>query len=45
MTERVIDYGDGYSADGVKTIVKGYTYNGFFYTRKNSKYIFIVEAL
>ena len=44
ISERVIDYGDGYDDVDVKLLTKGYTYNGFFYTRKNSNFIFIVEA-
>ena len=28
--------------EDVKAIVKGYTFNGCFYTRKNSKYFFMV---
>ena len=37
------NYGGGYSKEDVKLVTRGYTYNGLFYDRKNSKYFFIVE--
>ena len=42
--EKETDYGTCSEYD-VKLITKGYTYNGFFYERKNGKYIFIVEEV
>jgi len=42
-TEQETNYGSGYSEADIKEITKGYTFNGLFYERKNSKYIFIVE--
>lgn len=41
-TEAVTKYGGGFTAEDVKTITAGYTFNGLFYERKNSNYIFIV---
>lgn len=35
--------GSGYSEADVKAITKGYTFNGLFYERKNSKWMYIVE--
>lgn len=43
VNEYVIDYGGGFDESDVERITKGYHYNGLFYTRKNSKYFFIVE--
>lgn len=43
-TNEESNYGGGYTEEDVKLITKGYTYNGLFYERKNSNYIFIVEG-
>lgn len=43
-TGKETNYGGGYTENDVKDITKGYTFNGMFYTRKNSKYMYIVEA-
>lgn len=43
LTDETIDYGKGYSEEDVKDIVKGWKFNGLFYERKNSDWIFIVE--
>ena len=43
-TDEEINYGSGYTEKDVKDIVKGYKFNGLFYERANSKYIFIVDA-
>ena len=37
------NYGGGWTEEDVKTITKGYTFNGLFYDRKGSKYFFDVE--
>ena len=42
-TEEETTYGGGYSAEDVKVIVRGYTWNGLFYDRKGSKYFYLVE--
>lgn len=42
-TEKEINYGSGYTQEDVRAITKGYTYNGLFYERANSNYIYIVE--
>lgn len=34
-----------YDLDDVKLITKGYTFNGCFYTRKNSTWMFIVNEI
>lgn len=36
--------GAGYTEEDVKAIVKGYKFNGLFYERENSNWIYIVEA-
>ena len=36
------NYGTYTSKEDVKAIVKGYKFNGLFYTRENSKYFFMV---
>lgn len=36
--------GGGYDENDIKQITRGYVFNGLFYERKNSNYIFIVEA-
>lgn len=41
--EKVYNLGKGYTEEDVKLITKGYKYNGFFYERKNSDTIYIVE--
>lgn len=43
MTEEEQNMGTGYTAEDVKAITKGYKFNGLFYTRTNSKWMFIVE--
>lgn len=43
-TEQEINYGGGFTEKEIKEITKGYTFNGFFYERQNSKYIFYVEG-
>lgn len=42
-TEQEFNYGGGYTEEEVKEIIKGYKFNGLFYERTNSKYIYIVE--
>lgn len=42
-TEQEIDLGSGYTQEDVKNITKGYTFNGMFYERANSNWIYIVE--
>ena len=42
-TEKEQNMGGGYTAEDVKAITKGYTFNGLFYDRKGSKYYYIVE--
>jgi len=42
-TESEINMGSGYTEEDVKAITKGYTFNGLFYERKNSKWMYIVE--
>lgn len=39
------NYGGGYTEKDVKQITKGYTFNGLFYTRKNSKYMYIATEV
>ena len=39
-----INYGTYTDLDDVKAITNGYTFNGLFYTRKNSKFFFIVNV-
>ena len=43
MTEEEQNMGSGYTMEDVKAITKGYKFNGLFYTRTNSKWMFIVE--
>lgn len=42
-TEKETNYGSGYTQEEVNGITRGYVYNGLFYERKNSRYIFIVS--
>lgn len=42
-TEKETNYGSGYSQEDVSDITRGYVFNGLFYERKNSKYIFVVS--
>lgn len=42
-TEKETNYGGGYTEEDVKAITKGYKFNGLFYDRKGSNYIYIVE--
>lgn len=42
-TGEEFSYGAGYTEDDVKSIVKGYSFNGMFYDRRNSKWMFVVE--
>lgn len=42
-TEHETNMGNGYTEEDVKAITKGYTFNGLFYERKNSKWMYIVE--
>ena len=42
QTGEEIDYGAYMDYEDVKLITKGYTFNGLFYTRAKSKYLFIV---
>ena len=42
-TEEEIRYGSGYTEEDVKALTKGYKFNGLFYERVNSDWIFIVE--
>lgn len=44
-TEKEINYGGGHTDDDIKSITKGYTFNGMFYERKGSKYIYIVSEM
>ena len=44
-SEKVTNYGSGYTLEDVKAIPRGYTFNGLFYERKNSNYIFIVTEI
>ena len=41
-TEKEYNYGS-YTKEDVKLITRGYKFNGLFYERKNSKFIFIVQ--
>lgn len=34
-----------YNEKDAKLITRGYTFNGLFYTRKNSRYIYTVEEV
>ena len=43
LRDRITDYGGVYDEDDVKLITNGYRFNGLFYTRKNSHFIFIVK--
>ncbi len=43
ITEKEQNYGGGYTAEDVKSITKGYHFNGCFYNRVGSKYFYIVE--
>lgn len=43
ITEIETNYGGGYDEQDVKLITKGYKFNGLFYERKGSKFIFIIE--
>jgi hypothetical protein len=43
ITEIETNYGGGYDEQDVKLITNGYKFNGLFYERKGSKFIFIVE--
>lgn len=42
-TEQEQNFGGGYTKEDVQQVVKGYSFNGVFYSRKGSKYFFIVE--
>lgn len=42
-TKKEADYGGGYTKEDVREITKGYKFNGMFYERKGSKYIFFVS--
>ena len=42
-TQKEYDYGNGHSKQDIQEITKGYKFNGLFYERKNSKYIFTVK--
>lgn len=44
-TEKETDYGSGYTSEDVNNITRGYVFNGFFYERKNSRYIYIVNEM
>lgn len=44
LTEVETNYGGGYDENDIKQITRGYTFNGLFYERKNSNYIYVVEA-
>ena len=44
-TEKETNYGKGYTDEDVKSITKGYKFNGLFYTRENGKYIYIVNEV
>jgi len=35
--------GGGYTEQDVKAITRGYKFNGLFYTRERSKWMFIVD--
>lgn len=43
-TEKTFDYGMCNEYD-LKLITRGYKFNGFFFERKNGKYIFIAELV
>lgn len=43
-TKKETNYGNGYTEEDVRNITKGYVFNGMFYDRKGSKYIFVVNA-
>lgn len=43
-TEKEQNYGT-WGEDDMKAIVKGYKFNGLFWERKGSNYIYIVEAI
>lgn len=43
-TGKETNYGKGYTIEDVKEITKGYKFNGMFYNRKGSKYMFFVKA-
>lgn len=42
-TEQEFNLGGGYTEADVKAVVKGYTFNGLFWDRKGSKWMYIVE--
>lgn len=42
-TEKEFNLGNGYSEQDVQAIIKGYTFNGLFYSRMGSKWFYIVE--
>lgn len=42
-TEKETNLGSGYTLDDVKQITKGYKFNGLFYERQGSKYMYIVN--
>lgn len=44
LTEVETNYGGGYDENDIKQITRGYIFNGLFYERKNSNYIYVVEA-
>lgn len=44
LTGAETNYGEGYDENDIRQITSGYVFNGLFYERKNSNYIFIVEA-
>lgn len=41
--EKCYDLGGGYTEEDVKLIIKGYKFNGFFYEKKNSNIIYVIE--
>ena len=41
-TEEWENMGGGFTENDVKAITKGFHFNGLFYTRKNSKIIYVV---
>lgn len=38
-----INYGGGYSEEDVKSITRGYKFNGVFYDRKGSRWFYVVS--
>ena len=43
ITEEEQNLGGGYTEQDVKVITKGYKFNGLWYDRANSKWMFIVD--